>query len=89
MVLAGEVAGHLFSGRAPFLALPLHSVEAQDQGPGGLLLARPVSVNHAELEWVSEYLGYRSSARASGRRASRPSGASAGTGTSSTASSTG
>ena len=59
VVLAGEVAGHLFSGRAPFLALPLHSVEAQDQGPGGLLLVRPVSVNHAELEWVSEYLGYR------------------------------
>jgi signal transduction histidine kinase len=59
VVLAGEAAGHLFSRHAPFLALPLHSVEAQDQGPGGLLLVRPATANQAELEWVSEYLGYR------------------------------
>ena len=59
VVLAGETAGHLFSRRAPFLALPLHSVEAQEKGPGGLLLVRPVTANQAELEWVSEYLGYR------------------------------
>ena len=59
VVLAGEAAGHLFPRRGPFLALPLHSVEAQDNGPGGLLLVRPVTANRAELEWVSEYLGYR------------------------------
>ena len=27
--------------------------------PGGLLLVRPVTANQVELEWVSEYLGYR------------------------------
>jgi signal transduction histidine kinase len=58
VVLAGETAGHLFPRRAPFLALPLHSVEVPDD-PGGLLLVRPVTAKQAEIEWVSEYLGYR------------------------------
>ncbi len=58
-VLAGEMAGSLFSRQAPFLALPLHSVETHDKAPGGLLLVRPVTASQTELEWVSEYLGYR------------------------------
>jgi signal transduction histidine kinase len=58
-VLPRDAAGSLFSVRAPFLAVPLHGVEAQDDAPGGLLLVRPLTASRAELEWVSEYLGYR------------------------------
>ena len=59
VVLAPETAGRLFSRRAPFLALPLHGVDLQEQAPGGLLLVRPVTANATDLEWVAEYLGYR------------------------------
>jgi signal transduction histidine kinase len=58
VVLAWQTAGHLFSRRTPFLALPLHGSQSQDNAPGGLLLVRPVPASQAELEWVSEYLGY-------------------------------
>jgi signal transduction histidine kinase len=59
VVLAPETAGRLFSRRAPFLALPLHGADPREPAPGGLLLARPVTTNTTDLEWVSEYLGYR------------------------------
>ena len=59
VVLSRETTGPLFSGRAPVLAMPLHGIEAQENAPGGLLLVRPVTANQLELEWASEYLGYR------------------------------
>ena len=59
VVLAPETAGRLFSRRAPFLALPLHGADPQEGAPGGLLLVRPVTTSATDLEWVSEYLGYR------------------------------
>jgi PAS domain S-box-containing protein len=59
VVLAPETAGRLFSQRAPFLALPLHGADPHEQAPGGLLLVRPVTASATDLEWVSEYLGYR------------------------------
>ena len=57
IVLASETARPLFPGRSPFLALPLHGVE--EALPTGLLLVRPVATNRLELEWVSQYFGYR------------------------------
>ena len=59
VVLAPETVGLLFSRRTPVLALPLHGTDVQEEAPGGLLLVRPVTANLADLEWVSEYLGYR------------------------------
>ena len=59
VVLAPETAGRLFSRRAPFLALPLPARTHRKQAPGGLLLVRPVTTSATDLEWVSEYLGYR------------------------------
>ena len=59
VVLSRGTTGPLFSGRAPVLAMPLHGIEAQRNAPGGVLLVRPVTANQLELEWASEYLGYR------------------------------
>jgi signal transduction histidine kinase len=59
VILPRAVARHLFSGKASILALPLHGAEPAGDSPGGLLLVSPVSANRTELEWVSEYLGYR------------------------------
>ena len=59
MVLPRATTRLLFSGHAPMLALPLQGTEAHGDTPGGLLVVRPVSANPFELEWVSEYLGYR------------------------------
>jgi signal transduction histidine kinase len=59
VVVTQEAAGPLFPGSAPVLALPLHGAEVAENAPGGLLLVRPASASYAELEWVSEYLGYR------------------------------
>ena len=59
VVLAKETAGFRagFLSRARFLALPFHGVD--DDRPAGVLLVSPVTGNRLELEWVSEYLGYR------------------------------
>ena len=59
VVLTQEAVGPLFPGPGPVLALPLHGTEVSEDAPGGLLLVRPASASSAELEWVSEYLGYR------------------------------
>jgi signal transduction histidine kinase len=49
-----------FPRRTPILAVPLHVAVAQDDAPpAGLLLIRPVTVSALEVEWVSQYLGYR------------------------------
>jgi signal transduction histidine kinase len=58
-VLSREVVRRLLSGHTPMLALPLHSTEPRGDVAGGLLLVRPLSANPTELEWVSEYFGYR------------------------------
>jgi signal transduction histidine kinase len=59
VVLSRDLAGLLLSPRVPVLAMPLHSTETQEQAPGGLLVVRPVTANRQELEWVTQYLGYR------------------------------
>ncbi len=45
--------------RAPLLAVPLHGAAPRENAPAGLLLMRPVTLNPNELEWVSQFLGYR------------------------------
>jgi PAS domain S-box-containing protein len=59
VVLPRESTGDLFERLAPTLAVPLQGVETQGTIPAGLLLVRPVSADKAEVEWVSEYFGYR------------------------------
>jgi PAS domain S-box-containing protein len=58
VVLAAESVTPLFH-RGPCLAVPLRTPDAQESSLGGLLLVRPIEMNRSELEWVSQYLGYR------------------------------
>jgi signal transduction histidine kinase len=48
-----------FPRRTPLLAVPLNGTAPRDDVPAGLLLIRPVTVHPNELEWVSQYLGFR------------------------------
>jgi PAS domain S-box-containing protein len=59
VVLARETVKRFVSGNFPMLAVPLHGTEPRGDAPAGLLLIHPASANARELEWVSEYLGYR------------------------------